>query len=180
MIVGYSMGAALALIVEKPGAVRPALALLAPFSWPEPCWLPPVEFAVRPFLPIGFRPMRRADFGNPQVRQGIEKFMPGIDLDDPAVRGAMRDFRVPLGLIDQIRGVSRQALRAAPDASVPVLVVQGRRGTGRSACANQALIGRLPRQPAYVEVDSDHNLTDAQQSGLAGGPPGGARFRRRA
>lgn len=159
VVVGYSMGAALALIIQE--RVRPdGLALLAPFSWPEPRWLPPVEFLARPFLPTGFRPMRRADFDSPQMRQGMEKFMPGVDLDDPAVRSAVREFRVPLGLIDQVRAVSRKALKAAAGARVPTLVVQGAQDSVALPEQTQALAGRLPSAPAFVSVDSEHNLTD--------------------
>ncbi len=159
VIVGYSMGAAIALVIQE--RVKPnALALLAPFSWPEPRWLPPVEFLVRPFLPIGLRPMRKANFDSPQMREGMAKFMPGIDLDDLAVRSAIRDFRVPLGLIDQIRAVSRKAQRAAATVDAPVLVTQGKRDSVARAAQTEALIHRLPKQPSYVLVDSEHNLTD--------------------
>jgi carboxylesterase len=159
VVVGYSMGAGIALIVQE--RIKPsALALLAPFSWPEPRWLPPVEFLIRPFLPTGFRPMRKADFDSPQLRAGITKFMPGIDLDDAAVRGAIRDFRVPLGLIDQIRAISRKAQRAAATVNAPVVVVQGQRDTVARAAQTEALIRRLPKEPEYVSVDSEHNLTE--------------------
>jgi carboxylesterase len=159
ILVGFSMGAALALMIA--GRAQPqAIALLAPFSWPEPRWLASVEFLVRPFLPIGLRPMRKANFDSEQMRAGMMKFMPGIDLDDPAVRAAIRDFRVPLGLIDQIRAVSRKAQAAAAGANAPVLVVQGERDSVARVAQTEALINRLPKRPAYVSVDSEHNLTE--------------------
>ncbi len=157
LFVGYSMGAALSLISAQPAA---GLALLAPFSFPEPWWLRPAEFFVRPFLPLGFRPLRRADFANPQLRHGIGNFMPDLDLDDPGVQGMLRDFRVPLGLIDQLRGVSRNAVAAAPGVNVPVLIVQGARDQVSRPAYTKRLIAKLPEAPAYVEVDSDHNVTD--------------------
>ncbi len=159
LLVGYSMGASLSLVAANRPGVR-GLALLAPFAWPEPRWLPPVEFAVRPFLPLGFRPLRKADFANPQLRQGIGNFMPDLNLDDPEVQAAVRGFRVPLGLIDQVRGFSRAGLEAAPKEQVPVLVVQGKRDQVARSSHTGRLIAKLPRKPAYVEVDSDHNLTD--------------------
>ena len=70
---------------------------------------------MRPFLPIGFRPLRKADLADPKLRQGLAKFMPGIDLDDPATQAALRDFRMPLGLIDQLRGLSRRIWRLRRD-----------------------------------------------------------------
>lgn len=159
VIAGYSMGAAIALIVQA--RIKPdGLVLLAPFSLPEPRWLPPVEFLLRPFLPIGLRPMRKADFDSSQMREGMAKFMPGVDLSDPAVRSAIRDFRVPLGLIDQIRAVSRKARAAAPGVTAPVLVVQGKRDSVARPAHTEALIARLPERPACVLVDSEHNLTE--------------------
>ena len=155
LLVGYSMGAALSLALAK--SIRPAgLVVLAPFWWEEKWWMPLAEFFVRPLLPIGFRPLRKADFANPQLRQGLAKFMPGLDLDDLAVQAAMRDFRVPLRLIDQLRGLSRRMLAAVPTVNVPVLVVQG---TACVACRKLRLLHRLTNGAAYVEVDGEHDLT---------------------
>jgi esterase/lipase len=157
LLVGYSMGAALSLVLAK--TIRPGgLVALAPFWWEEKWWTPIAEFFVRPFLPVGFRPLRKADFANPQLRQGIAKFMPGIDLDDPAAQAAVRDFRVPLGLIDQLRRLSRQVLAAASTVGSPVLVVQGSRDSVVRASQTRRLMQRLARGAQYVEVDSEHDL----------------------
>ena len=135
------------------------LALLAPFTWAEPRWLPWAEFFVRPFLPLGFKPMRKADFTDPQVRANVEKFMPGIDLSDGETQRSVRDFRVPLGIIDQLRAVSRRAKGAARKIDLPVLVVQGTRDSVVRPEQTVKLAGRLPVKPHMVEVDSEHNLT---------------------
>jgi carboxylesterase len=158
LLVGYSMGAAVSL-VEARNARPGGLALLAPFSWSEPWWLGPVEFVVRPFLPLGFRPMRRSDLRSPELRAGITGFMPGLDLDDPQVQAAVRDFRVPLALIDQLRGLSRAALSAAPEVEAPVLVVQGKRDRVARPAQTARLVIKLSQRPTCVEVDSDHDLT---------------------
>lgn len=158
LLVGYSMGATLALAAAQ--AVRPAgLVALAPFWWEEKWWTRPVEFLVRPFLPTGFRPLRKADFASPQLRQGIAKFMPGLDLDDPATQRAMRDFRVPLGLIDQVRGLSRRMAAAAPGIEAPVLLVQGTRDSVVRTPQTRRLLRRLKSGASYLEVDSEHDLT---------------------
>lgn len=160
LLAGYSMGAALALtLANRPGVA--GLALLAPFVFREPWWLGPAEFIVRPFLPLGFRPLRRADLTRPQLREGIANFMPGVDLDDPQVQATVRDFRVPLGLIDQVRGVSRAGMRAAAGARVAVLVVEGRRDRVARPENSARLIAKLPRRASLVQVDSDHDLTAA-------------------
>ena len=156
MLVGYSMGATASLAA---GAVKPdAMILIAPFWWPEKPAFRLAEFFVRPFLPLGFRPLRKADFGSPQLRQGIGKFMPGIDLDDPATQAAMRDFRMPLGLIDQVRAISRAALAGAAHAAAPILVVQGARDDVVRPPQTARLVRRLPVKPRYVEVDAGHDL----------------------
>lgn len=160
LLVGFSMGAALSLIIARESGAR-GLALLAPFTWAEPRWLRWVEFLVRPFLPIGFRPMRKADLTDPQVRAGIEKFVPGIDLDDPEMQRTVREFRVPLGLIDQLRAVSRRASAAARRIDLPTLVVQGTRDTVARPQQTAALMRRLSVPPHLIEVDSEHNLTAA-------------------
>jgi esterase/lipase len=158
LLVGYSMGAALSLALVQ--TIRPAgLVALAPFRWEEKWWTPVVEFFVRPFLPIGFRPLRKADFGDPRLRQGIAKFVPGIDLDDPATQAAMRDFRVPLGLIDELRALSRRTWSAAARLDGPVLIVQGARDSVVRPPQTRRLAERLARPPRYVEVNSEHNLT---------------------
>ena len=158
LLVGYSLGAGLVLVAAQ--TLRPAgLVVLAPFHWPEKGWTRIVEFVVRPFLPIGFRPLRKADLADPRLRQGLAKFMPGLDLDDPATQAALRDFRVPLGLIDQIRGLSRRMLAAVPASVAPALVVQGTRDTVVRIAQTRRLLRRFPHRPAYVEVDSEHDLT---------------------
>ncbi len=158
LLVGYSLGAALVLVAAK--TIRPAgLVVLAPFYWPEKGWTRIIEFVVRPFLPIGFRPLRKADLTDARLRQGLAKFMPGLDLDDPSTQAALRDFRVPLGLIDQVRGLSLRMLAAVPGIGAPALVVQGTRDSVVRTAQTRRLLRRFPNRPAYVEVDSEHDLT---------------------
>ena len=158
MLVGYSMGAT--AVLAATGQIRPdALMLLAPFWWQEkPGWRL-AEFFVRPFLPLGFRPLRKADFGSPHLRQGVAKFMPGINLDDPATQEAMRDFRLPLGLIDQVRGLSRAAFAQASEVAAPKLVVQGTRDDVVRPAATRKLSRRFPSAPDLVEINSGHDMT---------------------
>ncbi len=157
LLVGYSLGAALS--VAAANTLRPAgLVLLAPFHWPEPWWLRPAEFFVRPFLPPGFRPLRKADFNDPRLRSGIRGFMPDVDLDDPQVQATMRDFRVPLSLIDQVRAAGRRMLAAAPQVMAPALVIQGSRDSVARPAGARKLLARLPRGTRYLEVDGEHDL----------------------
>jgi esterase/lipase len=157
LLVGYSMGATLALTLAP--TIRPdGLVVLAPFWWEEKPWTPIVEFFVRPFLPIGFRPLRGADFRDPRVRQGIAKLIPGLNLDDPATQAAIRDLELPLSLIDQLRALSRRMWTMLPQVRVPALVVQGTRDVAVRASQTQKLLRRLRSHARYVEVDAEHDL----------------------
>jgi pimeloyl-ACP methyl ester carboxylesterase len=103
--------------------------------------------------------LRKADFGNRQLRQGLGKFLPGLDLDDPAVQAAMRDFRAPLGLIDEMRLLGRRVGAAAPEIDAPALIIQGERDGVVRTSQTRKLAARFPHPPRYLEVDSDHDLT---------------------
>jgi len=158
LLAGYSMGATLTLALA--GQVRPdGVIALAPFYWSEKPWTRIVEFFVRPFLPIGFRPLRKADFGDPKLREGIARFVPGVNLDDPATQAAMRDFRLPLGLIDQVRMLSRRMWAVLPQINLPVLLVQGVHDSVVRVPQTRRLLERFPNAVQYVEVESEHDLT---------------------
>jgi pimeloyl-ACP methyl ester carboxylesterase len=70
----------------------------------------------------------------------------------------MRDFRLPIGLIDQVRGLSRAALQQAPEATAPLLIVQGKRDDVVRVPQTRKLMRRLPGEARYVEVDAGHDL----------------------
>ncbi len=69
---------------------------------------------------------------------------------------------MPLGLIDRVRGLSRRMLAALPQVTVPVLVIQGTRDSVVRAGQTRKLLGRFPNSIEYVEVDSEHDLTLAE------------------
>ena len=158
LIVGFSMGAAVAVPIAA--AVHPAgLVLLAPFWWEEQWWSGLLDFFVRPLLPIGFRPLRKVDFSDPRLRAGIGKFAPGVDPDDPDMRAALREVRVPVGLIDQLRLISRVMRDAARQVDAPILVVQGSRDEVVKIGRTRTLLRWFSPQPEYLEADAGHDLT---------------------
>jgi carboxylesterase len=148
LVVGYSLGATLSIVAG--GALQPqpgGLVLLAPF--------------LRPFLARGIRPLQRADLGDPRLRQSLGKFLPGADLDDPDVQRAVREFRVPVSLIEQVIGVSRLAYTQASAVQSPVLVVQGKQDEVVRGPLTLRLLRRFSGPVEYLEVDSGHDLTQA-------------------
>jgi alpha-beta hydrolase superfamily lysophospholipase len=157
LVVGHSMGASLALGLAR--SLRPdALALLAPFWWPEPPWLRPVAPLVRTVLPPGIRPFRRMDMDSPDVRRGMASFMPGMNLDDPDVRTHLRDLVVPLSIFEQLFRASRLGAAGSRHVHAPVLAIQGLADETSRPERTRTLLGRLPTPPRLVELDAGHDL----------------------
>jgi len=159
LLAGFSMGAALALqasISEKPDA----LVLMAPF-WKLEGRL----WSLLPFLRVVFpkiHPFRlvKMDFSDPEFRKGMHNFMPGVDLDDPEVLQGMRDFAIPIGIIDEIRRAGLAAWQAAPQANLPVLVLQGTADELVKPHLTRQLLQRLPGPIQYAELNAAHDLLD--------------------
>jgi carboxylesterase len=161
LLVGHSMGAALVLVAATRTRAD-ALVLLAPFWWPSAWWHRPLGPLMRTLLPPAVRPFRSMDPSAPEVRRGLEAFLPGLDLDDAAVRGAVTELQVPVSVFEQLYRVSRQALAAAPAASGDVLVIQGTADDVSLPARTRLLVERLPAGARLQEVDAGHDLlTDA-------------------
>jgi hypothetical protein len=80
------------------------------------------------------------------------------DLNDSQVQAAMRAFKAPLWLIDQMRLLSRCVGEAAPEIDAPVPIVQGRRDGMVRTSQTRKLAARFPQPPRYLDLDSDHDL----------------------
>ncbi len=159
LLLGHSMGASLALAMA--GRLRPdGVVVLAPFLWPEPAWLRAIAPLARAVLPPGIRPfrMRNLDMDAADVRTGIASFLPGMNLDDPEVRRALRDMVVPLSVFEQLFRASREAVRGAPAVTAPVLVLQGRADEVARSERTARLLALLPAPAHYVELEAGHDL----------------------
>lgn len=158
LLVGYSFGAALCVEVAA-GAKPDGLILLAPFVWAEPAWARAAVALARPFLPHAFRPYARADFADPRFRRGMTRFMPDVDWDDPQAQQAVRDFKVPVTLLAEVRQ-TRRALRLAPQVRAPALVVQGAQDPVSRPALTTQLVRRLGGPVRYEVVDAGHDLIE--------------------
>ena len=157
LLVGYSMGAALA-IGAAARAVPDGLVLLAPFWWTGSPLQRALGALLRPLLPRSFRPLRRADFANPQLRRFVANFFPQADLDNPQTQEDLRQIDVPLSIVNQVRITGRTAYDQAPGVETPLLIVQGKHDEVVRLQFTRRLMKRFPHSPRYLEVDADHDL----------------------
>lgn len=167
LFVGFSLGGAVALnalarLERIPDGA--ALLLIAPYWQLGTWWQRLIFHVVKPFL-RGVRPLRRADFTEPGLRESLTEFMPELDLDDAAVQKMLRDFRVPTRLFDNLLGVGKAARRAAAEARLPALVVQGLEDELVSPDRTRRLLTDLPGPITYHEVAAGHDLIRPESPG---------------
>lgn len=157
LLIGNSMGGALSIAAAAQLPID-RLILLAPFyKLRHILWtmLPAIQLVTKEFKP--FKVMK-LDLKNPEVRAGILNFMPGLDLDDPQTQNAVRDFAIPINMINQIRIAGNEAHRLAPIVKVSTLVIQGRQDKLVLPELTQELISRLGGTTQYIEVNAEHDL----------------------
>lgn len=159
VLIGYSLGGALALQTAV-NTDPDGLVLLAPF------WK--IDHVLWKMIPLlkrvfnGVQPFRlfKPDFTDPQMRAGILNFMPDANLDDPQVQQAIRDFRLPLSLFEQIHQAGHAAYKLASKlpGSLPVLVLQGTADDLVRPELTRHWINHFSGQVEYQEVAGKHDL----------------------
>jgi len=163
VLVGHSMGGALCINVAAEVGVD-GLVLLAPFyKINHALWsmLPALQVVMPQFKPFKlFKP----DFTSPEFRDGVSKFMPGFDFDDPQHQAAVREFAVPVRILAQVRDVGLKAYANAPKISVPTLVIQGTRDPLVIPENTRRLAQRLGGASGFVEVDGEHEINRSDLS----------------
>jgi carboxylesterase len=162
ILVGYSMGGALALhtALEQ----RPAgLVLLAPFwsfgeGWLRMLW-PVVSLLFR-----RVKPLKYADFSAMDFRLGLQRMFKGIDLENPQIQQALSQITVPLNSIAQVRQLGLSAFERASEIDVPTLVIQGSKDKIVRPVCTARLLNRFPKRVQYQDVNAAHDLVDPVSS----------------
>lgn len=162
VLLGYSLGGGLVLSVAP--QIRPdALILISPFTGiPHPLWhLLPLFRRLVPSL----RPFRlfKPDFQDPRFRERMDSFLPGLDWGDPAVQAGLRDFRIPVALLDELRKAGRAALQAAHRTRSPALVLQGTEDETVPSHLTRRLVYTYRGPVWYREFCAGHDLPDDTQ-----------------
>lgn len=171
LLAGNSLGGALALWaaaqLEHRGTPVDGLMLFAPF-WriDHLLWhmLPVIKRAfptIKPFKLV------KPDFSKQETRDGVRNFMPDVNLDDPAVRAAITEFELPIGMFNEIRHAGEQAYRSLHHVHAPALVLQGTHDNLVRPAATRRLLVRLRGRVQYVEVPAAHDLTTLKSPAFA-------------
>ena len=163
LLIGYSMGGALALhtALEQPPT---GLVLLAPFwsfgeGWLRILW-PVVNLPLR-----RVKPLRHADFSALDVRHALHRMYKNIDLDDPQIQHALRQTTVSLASIAQVRRLGHSAFERAAKIAVPTLLIQGSHDKVVRAPCTARLLNRLQNGAVqFEEVNVGHDLVDPESA----------------
>ena len=91
----------------------------------------------------------------------MSKFMPDFDMDDPAVQASMRDFTVPVAMLDELRKAGRHARQAVSHIQVPLLVLQGWQDELVPARQTRRFLRDYAGPIHYLELPAAHDLADA-------------------
>lgn len=156
ILIGFSMGAAIALIQA---AAHPPdlLILLAPhvrMADRRAVALPLIKHVKRELLPF-----ERTDFSDPETRLWFERAIPGLEISDPAVQESLRtESRMSTAMLDQLRRISAEGERVMAKLQVPTVVIQGHQDTISLPKHTQRLVRRTHNLVAYHEIAGDHML----------------------
>jgi carboxylesterase len=175
LLVGYSMGGALALCLvarrlaaQEAGRTAPlpdGLVLLAPFTQAAPGLLESLWGAIRRLVPPLIRPLRWADLNQPHLRHSMRGLMPDVDLDDPAVRRRLRQLVVPIDIVSGLVECSCTARRECRPLPLPTLVIQGEHDKVARPGYTRRLVQGLGPGVRYLEIDAGHSLVYPSEPG---------------
>ena len=156
VVVGYSMGAALAVRVAAREEVD-ELVLINPFSglgFPLSALLPLAAPVVR-----SYRPFLKADFTDPWTREVVGRVLPDLDVDDLTWQERLRqEVKLPVRAVEQVRRLGTAAWRAAPRVRARTLVFQGVHDKVVPPARTRRFVTRLNGKATLREAPGGHVL----------------------
>lgn len=142
VVVGFSMGGALTLLLARRHAFERMVLLATPLML-QGDWRVNVLPVVRYLIPW-FYPLERADFSDPFIQQRIREYAPDADLDDPQIQAAIRrTVKIPVSAIDELRKLIGHARGSLPYVRIPALVMHGRNDDIAPPASAQEIADRL-------------------------------------
>jgi carboxylesterase len=167
VLVGYSMGGALALRLaashppERLILVAPLWRLLGP-AWPLGALLPIVQRLVPSFGLLD----HGSALDNPELRQFFARAAPDLDLDRPEVRAELRRrVRLRTATVTQLWRLAIGSGSAASAVQAPTLILQGKTDPVVRARDTRDLARRFGGPVRLHELEAGHLLLDSTASG---------------
>lgn len=149
IVVGFSLGGALALIMHRQ-AHFDKLVLLATPLWLQGDWrlhLLPIARYVMPW----FYPLENADLSDPFIQARIKQSAPNADLNDLATQEAIRrNVRLPVAAIHELQRVLRVARARVPQVGTPTLIMHGREDDTAPPASAEELLQRLGSREKHL------------------------------
>jgi carboxylesterase len=164
VLLGFSMGGAIAATVAAEAGTPDALILLAPhirIADRRAVVLPVLKHILREFQPFA-----NADFSDPGIRTIFSEMAPGADLDDPATQAMLRkQTAIPTRTLDELRRTGVFANRAAARIAAPTLIVQGEQDLTSLPVYSREFGERVAGPVDYQPVPGAHMLVDPLHPG---------------
>ena len=118
VLVGYSTSCPLCINAGQSSDID-AIILISPVICREGF----IDKTFHMFLPNIFQPFEKAQFSKPELSKGLKKVMPDINTDDKKVINAIRNFTIPLTVINEVKKSFEKAFSIAGTIKKPVLIV---------------------------------------------------------
>jgi carboxylesterase len=159
LLVGFSFGGGLALQVAAEETVD-GLALVAPLTWQIPPILNPILATARALLPVSIKPFNHIPVQHPMMMEEFFQYLPEIDPADPDQQAELRQIKIPLYILDQLRIVADESFKAAPNVSANTLIIQGAEDPMIRPASTEALARSMTAAQVRREVvNGPHSLT---------------------